>query len=99
VAYDLPKRTNGFRFWAEGTGGRVEMGGEIPLSAAPILRAEFPFPARWIIIRAGTGPVAGGSGSQITFSPSRPGAYRLEARRPFRGRMRGWIFSNPVYVL
>jgi hypothetical protein len=99
VAYDLSKPTGGFRFWAEGTAGRVEMGGEIPLSAAPVLRAEFPFPARWNIIRAGTGPVESGSGTQITFSPSQPGAYRLEARRPYRGRMRGWIFSNPFYVL
>jgi len=98
VAYDLPKPTNGFRFWAEGSSGRAEMGSEIALSAAPVLRAEFPFPARWSIVRAGTGPAAGGSGTRTAFSPSRPGVYRLEARRTFRGRLRGWIFSNPVYI-
>jgi hypothetical protein len=98
VAYDLPKRTNGFRFWAEGRATRAGLGEEIPFSADPVLRAAFPFPARWKIIRAGTGPVARGSGTQITFAPSIPGAYRLEARRPFRGRLRGWIFSNPIYI-
>jgi hypothetical protein len=98
VAYDLPKRTNGFRFWAEGLGGDALMGGEIPFSAKPILRAALPSPGRWKIIRAGSGPVREGSGMTITFSPTQPGAYRLETRRPFRGRMRGWIFSNPIYV-
>ncbi len=98
VGYDLSKRTHGFRFWADGAAGRAEMGGDVALSTGPVLRAEFPFPARWKIIRAGTGPAAGGSGRQITYSPSQPGAYRLEARRSFRGRWRGWIFSNPIYV-
>jgi hypothetical protein len=98
VAYDLPKRTNGFRFWAEGRSTQTALGGEIDFSSEPVLRASFPSPAQWKIIRAGDGPVAGGSGSTIVFSPSDPGAYRLEARRRFRGRMRGWIFSNPIYV-
>jgi hypothetical protein len=98
VAYDLSKPTDGFQFWAEGATGRVEMGGEIALRSDPVLRAELPFPARWTLFRAGAGPVARGQGKQIVFSPSEPGAFRLEARRPFRGRMRGWIFSNPVYV-
>jgi hypothetical protein len=98
VAYDLSQRTNGFRFWAEGSGGDALMGEEIAFSGKPVLRAVLPAPARWRIIRAGSGPVREGSGKDVTFSPSQPGAFRLEARRPFRGRMRGWIFSNPVYV-
>jgi hypothetical protein len=98
VAYDLPKRTNGFRFWAAGKDSEAQMGGEIALSSQPVLQAVLPSPARWKIIRAGSGAVQEGTGTMITFAPSLPGAYRLEARRHFRGRMRGWIFSNPIYV-
>ena len=98
VAYDLSTPTDGFRYWAEGPAGRIEMGEEIALRSGSVLRADLPFPARWKILRAGAGPVAQGDGKQITFSASQPGAYRLEARRPFRGRLRGWIFSNPIYV-
>jgi hypothetical protein len=98
VAYDLAKPTRGFRFWAVGPARHVEMGEEAALSEGAVLRAEFPFPARWTILRAGAGPVARGSGTNATFSVTKPGAYRLEARRPFRGRLRGWIFSNPIYI-
>jgi hypothetical protein len=98
VAYDLSKRTNGFRFWAAGRDGEAQMGGEIALSAQPVLHAVLPAPARWKLIRAGSEPVQEGSGTQIAFSAAQPGAYRLEARRPYRGRLRGWIFSNPIYV-
>jgi hypothetical protein len=98
VAYDLPKRTNGFRFTAEGNGKHVEMGGEIPFSAAPILRARLPAPAHWKIIRAGSGTVQEGNSDTVEYSPLSPGVYRLEARRAFRGKPRGWIFSNPIYI-
>jgi hypothetical protein len=98
VAYDLPHRTNGFRFWAEVSSGDALPGDEIAFSGQPVLRAALPAPARWKIIRAGSGPVREGSGTNIEVSPSQPGAYRLEARRLFRGRWRGWIFSNPIYI-
>jgi len=27
-----------------------------------------------------------------------PGVYRIEAHRRHLGRLRGWIYSNPIYV-
>lgn len=99
VGYDLSAPTNGFRFSAEGESASAGMGGDIPLRAAPVFQAALPLPAQWKIIRAGTGVVAQGTGRQAEFRPSEPGAYRLEAWRPFRGMLRGWIFSNPVYIL
>jgi hypothetical protein len=27
-----------------------------------------------------------------------PGVYRVEAYIEFKGKRRGWIFSNPIYV-
>jgi hypothetical protein len=98
VAYDLSKPTRGFRFHADTESASAGPGGEIPLASKPTLAAELPHPAEWRIIRAGEGLVAKGSGTSGSFAPRQPGAYRLEARRRFRGRMRGWIFSNPIYV-
>ncbi len=98
VAYDLPKQSKGFRFQAQGKAGNAGQGEEIPFSPGITLKADLPYSAEWQIIRAGEGSASRGSGSQAVFSPSGPGAYRLEARRLFRGRMRGWIFSNPIYL-
>ena len=33
-----------------------------------------------------------------TYITSEPGVYRVEAYIHFRGRRRGWIFSNPIYI-
>jgi hypothetical protein len=99
VAYDLPKPTRGFRFWAEGRTGNAGLGGEIAYSQGIELKARLPFPAEWRIIRAGKGIAAQGMGTQAVCLPTGLGAYRLEARRRFRGRMRGWIFSSPIYLI
>jgi hypothetical protein len=99
VAYDLPRPTKGFRFWAEAGAGSATMGGQIPCAPGISLQADFPFSASWQILRAGGGFIGMGEGAQASVSPPGPGAYRLEARRRFRGRMRGWIFSNPIYLL
>lgn len=98
VAYDLPQRTKGFRFWAEGAKGLAWMGEDIPLSTGPVLRASFPSAVRWRILCPGRGVVRQGRGMEMEFEPAVPGAYRLEARRTFRGRSRGWIFANPIYI-
>ena len=34
----------------------------------------------------------------LRFGPQSPGAYRIEAWRRSRGRWRGWIYSNPIYL-
>jgi hypothetical protein len=99
VAYDLPKPTRGFRFRAEAGGAEAGPGGEIRFAPGLTLNAEIPHPAEWRIIRAGEGVVAGGTGTQALYTPRGPGTYRLEARRRFRARMRGWIFSNPIYIV
>jgi hypothetical protein len=98
VAYDLPKSTRGFRFSAQGKTAAAGPGEEIPFSPGILRRANLPHTAEWRIIRAGEGIVSRGSGAAATFSPAGSGAFRLEARRFFRGRKRGWIFSNPVYL-
>jgi hypothetical protein len=33
-----------------------------------------------------------------TYTTNSPGAYRVEAYVPFKGRQVGWIFSNPIFI-
>ncbi|HEX7975394.1 MAG TPA: hypothetical protein VF498_13380, partial [Anaerolineales bacterium] len=33
-----------------------------------------------------------------TYITTEPGVYRVEAYIEYLGRLRGWIFSNPIYV-
>jgi hypothetical protein len=99
VANDLPASTRGFRFDASGQNASAGMGGEIALRSAPVLTALLPARARGKISRAGAGPVQEGTGTEVVFRPTGPGAYRLEAWRRYRGRLRGWIFSNPIHVV
>jgi hypothetical protein len=99
IAYDLSKPSRGFEFRAEGNSGIASLGGELTFSSDVVLKASLPAPAEWKIIQAGRGPVQCGFGTHASYSPSGPGAYRLEAYRRFRGRMRGWIFTNPIYLV
>jgi hypothetical protein len=98
VAYDLSKPSKGFRFRAEGNAGSAGPGEETPFSHGMTLKADLPASAEWRILRAGQGTVGRGTGAQAAVGPDGPGAFRFEARRRFRGRMRGWIYSNPIYV-
>ena len=34
-----------------------------------------------------------------SFSTSNPGVYRVEVLKNFKGKLRGWIYSNPIYVV
>ena len=34
----------------------------------------------------------------LTFTAQTPGAYRVEVWQDYKGKERGWIFSNPIYV-
>lgn len=99
VAYDLPGSSRGFRFWAEAGKTQAGLGGEIALGAGPgVLRAQLPRRARIELVRAGQGLLFAGEGQEQRQPVQEPGAYRLQAWIRFRGKERGWIFSNPIYV-
>ena len=37
-------------------------------------------------------------GSELEYTPSGPGVYRVEAFLKLQGRWRSWIISNPIYL-
>ncbi len=97
LAADALAPASGFRFWAHGSQGRVEMGGEGP-GGEHVLHARLPRPAELTLLRDGK-PVrrladADGLVQQVEGN----GVYRLEARLRRRGRWRMWLISNPLYL-
>lgn len=99
VGYDLVKPTRGFRFYLVDMEAAVEMGSSIVINKHQELIAEIPYPADCRLIRNGEVIDRGMVDKSRTWKIDQPGAYRLECYRKYLGKQRGWIFSNPVYVL
>lgn len=99
VGYDLPAPTRGFRFTAQGKERNVIMGGEVSASGGVTLQAVLPRAAELRLIKDGAVLKSWKSQQALTHITTAPGIYRIEAYRSFLGARRGWIFSNPIYVV
>lgn len=86
----------GFRLWADGPDGALEMGTQAP-AGEWTLHARLPRPAQLRLLRDGE-PVAEARADALSHPARAPGAYRLEARVPAHGGTRTWIVSNPIYL-
>ena len=98
VAYDLPDSTKGFVFKAKGLEHSAIMGDEIPAKGGVTLHAHLPTKADMSLIKDGNVIVNWKNQQTLTYNATEPGAYRIEARRQFLGKKRGWIYSNPIYI-
>lgn len=98
IGYDLPAPTRGFRFTAQGRQVSVKMGDELPAQGGVTLQAHLPSLAEIRLIK--DGEVIGKWKNQQACAhiTSEAGVYRIEAYRHYRGKRRGWIFSNPIYL-
>jgi PHP domain len=99
VGYDLPASTRGFRFSAHNRSLNAVMGDEIPADGGVTLQVKFPSPPAEAYLLKDGKVVEKTRKEALTFTTSEPGVYRVEAYRKFLGRRRGWIFSNPVYIV
>jgi len=97
IGYDLPAPTRGFRFSAQGRNSNVIMGEKITLDGAVTLQGKLPSQADIKLIKDGK-CIKELHGDTFTFVTSEVGIYRVEAIKRFLGKLRGWIFSNPIYV-
>ena len=98
VGYDLPASTRGFRFSAQGNGAQVIMGESISAHFGITLQVKLPNRAEIRLLRNGE-PIRQWKNSEAAaFTVTVPGAYRVEAHVFFKGKSRGWIYSNPIYV-
>ncbi len=98
VGYDLPASTRGFRFKAQGLGQNAWMGDEISAKNGVTLQMRLPQRAEYRLLHDGEVIKSAQHNDTCTHITTKPGAYRVECYLPYRGKRRGWIYSNPIYV-
>ncbi len=98
IGNDLPASTRGFRFTAQGQETKVQMGEELNISNGVTLQVRLPGPAQTRLIKDGVQIQTWENQQTCTYITVEPGVYRIEAYTQFQGKLRGWIYSNPIYV-
>ena len=100
VGYDGAAPTRGFRFAANSDRGSVLMGDQVRNRNGLTLQFAVPAPARVRLLRNGQEAARWENQTHAAHivPAGEGGVYRIEAHLKFRGRLRGWIYSNPIYV-
>lgn len=98
VACDLHHPARGFRFTAQGRDRNATMGDEIPAEGGVTLKIRLPEVADCRLLKDGKVIRAWKDTDIGTYITTEPGVYRVEVWRQALGRLRGWIFSNPIYI-
>lgn len=98
IGYDLPAPTKGFRFSGQGEKMSVIMGDEINLGAGVTLQVSIPTKAEIRLVCEGKVVAQRAADTHLMHVARERGAYRIEVYLEFKGKKRGWIFSNPIYV-
>jgi hypothetical protein len=99
VANDLLARARGFRFVAHGL-DRIAMPGDtITAERGVTFQIRLPAQADCQIVRNGQVVQIWEKQELCTFITTDPGVYRVEAYRNSIGLRRGWIFSNPIFIV
>ena len=98
IGYDLPASTKGFRFTAHTESRTFWMGDQIEAGTSTTLQVKLPQAAECHLLKDGEVIRSTHKRDTIVHKVEEPGVYRVEAYLPFKGKRRGWIFSNPIYV-
>lgn len=99
VGYDRPAPTRGFRFRVSTDQGEAEMGDGLAYRFGATFQVQLPRPAHIRLIRHGRLVREWPRSDAAVHTARQPGAYRVEARLPYKGRLRQWIVSNPIYLV
>lgn len=98
IGYDRPAPTTGFRFKAHGKNKTSMMGDVISPKHGITLQITLPKRAECRLIKDGK-PIKTWTNREIcSHTTTEPGVYRVEAYLHYKGKKRGWIFSNPIYI-
>jgi hypothetical protein len=73
------------------------MGDEIQLNDGINLQVKLPSKAEIHLIKDGI-VLQVRQSEVLTHTTKEQGVFRVEVYRHYLGRLRGWIFSNPIYV-
>lgn len=99
VGYDLPHSTKGFRFIAQGEKQTASIGEEISLNKGITFQIRLPHTCECHLIKDGQLIKIWREHDACTYIVNQPGVYRVECYINYLAAQRGWIFSNPIYVL
>lgn len=97
VSYDLVASSRGFSFTATDGDQEAIMGDTLNVLEPVTLRVSSPRRAKLRLLKDGR-PVAQADGRQLTWQTTEPGVYRAEAYRRYWGWLRGWVYTNPIYL-
>ncbi len=100
IGYDGAAPTKGFRFTASTQKGNALMGDDVLNTSGVTLQIVAPARAHLKLLRDGqrVAQWAGQTHATHTVLAGEPGVFRVEAHLNFKGRQRGWVYSNPIYV-
>ncbi len=95
IGYDMAHQTKGFHFTVNNNG---QMGERTKLNGGATLQVKSPMPATIRLIHLGEIVAEVENETYLTHYPTDPGAYRVECHIDYAGALRGWIYSNPIYL-
>jgi len=98
VGYDLPATTKEFRFFANNKNQKVIMGDDIELNGSVTIQVHTPGGGETSLIKDGK-IIQKTRNPNLIHNADEPGIYRVEVHRNFLGKRRGWIYSNPIYII
>jgi hypothetical protein len=98
VSYDLIGSSRGFTFTGVSGDRQAGMGDTLALQSVGKLRVSSPARAELRLVHDGR-VVTSTKGKTLEWETTLPGVYRVEAYRRFWGQRRGWVFTNPIYVI
>lgn len=100
VSHDWMCDPTGFVFGARKEGEEklaAVMGDEVTWDPALRIAAEFPVECDVRLIKDGE-EIAKSHGRTFSYTPERPGVYRIEGWLKVDGEDRVWVYSNPLYI-
>lgn len=99
IGYDGIGPTRGFSFTAAHERATFMMGDELHNRTGVTLQVTLPAPAEIRLLCNGREVLRREARALAhALPPGQAGVYRVEAHLPFKGRPRGWIYSNPLYI-
>lgn len=98
IGYDLPASTRSFTFTGTSGGNQAIMGDTLKLQGTATLSVSSPHKAQLSLLKDGQ-IIAQTKGKILEQQIDEPGVYRVEAHRRYWGWRRGWVYTNPIYVV
>ncbi len=98
-ANDIAHSTRGFRFTCDNYDGTFWMGDSVSAKSGLTLQVRAPIRSHIRLLKDGKLALEVRDREVLTYLTKEPGIYRAEVYIDYRGRHRGWIFSNPIYAV